>query len=135
MRHIFNSFGIFFLTIMSNFVFLFMPLHVLADTKNFDTPNIREIIPQHSRGDVRNLPQGDISTHFLPRFIDILMKISYTIAVAIIIYSGIIYITKGDKEGEVEKAKDIFIYGVVGFLIITVSYAIVQGVIRFEFFQ
>ncbi|MBT4936494.1 hypothetical protein HON22_01105 [Candidatus Peregrinibacteria bacterium] len=135
MKRIYHTFGILVLTLASQLMLVFSPTYVYAESKSFDTPNIQKIIPQHSREEVKNLPRGDISTHFLPRFIDILMKLSYTIAVAIIIYSGIIYIISGDDDGEITKAKDIFIYGVAGFLIITVSYAIVQGVIRFQFFQ
>jgi hypothetical protein len=77
-----------------------------------------------------NLPQGDLATHFLPRFIDIMIKSAYTISVGFMIYAALLYFIAHGEEGEAKKAKKILIYGAIGFVIITISYAIVEGVTK-----
>jgi len=96
--------------------------------------DVSNLIPK-KEGHLYNLPDGDISTHFIPRFIDILIKISYTIAVAVMVYAGILYIKSQGDDTDQEKAKDIFIFGIIGFLVIVISYAFVQGVMRLNFFN
>lgn len=88
-----------------------------------------DILPRKQKiaGD---LPAGDLATHFLPRFIDIMIKTAYTISVGFIIYAGLLYFIAHGNDGETKKAKQILIYGAIGFIIITVSYAIVEGVTR-----
>ena len=81
-----------------------------------------------------SLPDGDVSTYFIPWFIDIMMKISYTVAVVVIIYAGVLYVIAQGDDGMISEAKNIFIFGAVGFLVMTVAYAMVYGILNFDFF-
>jgi hypothetical protein len=132
MKFLFFIFGI--------FIFIFLNIFIgdsVQAVENFDSMDIQDILPNNTDkllSNAKNLPHGDINTHFIPRFIDILMKISYTIAVMVILYAGILYIVAGDEDAEITNAKNILIYGAVGFFIITVSYAVIQGVVRLQFF-
>jgi len=47
------------------------------------------------------------------------------IAVAFLIYAGILMVTAGGEEGNVEKAKKIITFAVIGIVIIVLSYTIV----------
>lgn len=134
MKYLFIGIGI-FVSVFLNFANV-QTTH--AAEENFDSANIDNILPKYEGipklSNARNLPHGDINTHFIPRFIDILIKISYTIAVMVVLYAGILYVVAGDEDGKITNAKNILIYGVIGFIIITVSYAVIQGVVRLQFF-
>ena len=106
------------------FYLLITPLQALAD--------FNDVLPKKGPID-GDLPDGDITTHFVPRVIDIMITSAYTISVGFMLYAAFLYIYAHGDEGDLDKAKNIFIYSVVGFLIITVSYAIVQGVTNFNF--
>lgn len=96
--------------------------------------NLGEILPNRYEGSLRNLPSGDLATHFLPRAIDIFLQVSYTIAFGFLVYAGVLYIIDDTGGQDVEKAKDIFIYTIVAAIVVTVAYAVVQGIMRINFF-
>ena len=52
------------------------------------------------------------------------------IATVMIIYAGILYVTVGTDEGNVEKAKKIMTYAVAGIIVILLSFAIVNTVLQ-----
>lgn len=52
------------------------------------------------------------------------------IAVAMIIYGGITYVTAAGEQGKVDSAKKIIMYAVVGLIIVILSYAIVSTVLK-----
>ncbi len=98
--------------------------------------DLTDLIPRKSGGEyLNNLPDGDIASHFIPRLIDILIKVSYTISVAFMIYAGVLYIIAQGEQEDKDKAIDIFIFAITGFLVISASYAVVQGIIRLDFFK
>ncbi len=51
------------------------------------------------------------------------------LAVAMVIYGGILYVTSGGEEGQTEKAKKVLLYAIVGIIVILLSFAIVNTVI------
>lgn len=99
--------------------FFLLPFQLFAD--------FNDVLPSDRQID-GNLPTGDAVTHFIPRVIDILIKSAYTIDLAILIYAAFLYFLGHGDDGDYGKAKTTFIYSVVGFLIISISYAIVTGV-------
>ena len=111
-------------------LFTYLSIQTLSFASNASTA----LIPV-KEGHLYNLPSGDVATHFIPRFIDIFLKISYTVTVVVIIFAGGLYIYAQGDDGDTDKAKNILIYGVVGFLIITVAYAFVQGILNLEWFK
>ena len=52
------------------------------------------------------------------------------IAVAMIIFGGMTYVTAAGEQGEVDSAKKIIMYAVVGLIIVILSYAIVSTVLK-----
>ena len=53
------------------------------------------------------------------------------IAVILIIYSGILWMTAGGSEDQIKKAKKVIIQAIIGIIIITLTYAIIAFVLRF----
>ncbi len=51
------------------------------------------------------------------------------IAVIMIIYGGITYVTAGGNQEHVEKAKKIIMYAIIGIVIVLISFALVRTVI------
>lgn len=104
---------------LSAYILVCVPCKVFAD--------FNDVLPVGRKIDGK-LPTGDAVTHFLPRAIDILIKSAYTIDLAILVYAAFLYFLAHGDDGEYGKAKTTFIYSVVGFLVISISYAIVTGV-------
>ena len=52
------------------------------------------------------------------------------IAVVFIIYAGFLYVTSGGDDGNMEKAKKIILYAIIGILVILAAFAIVNTVIQ-----
>ena len=52
------------------------------------------------------------------------------IAVAFIVYAGYLYVTSGGDDGNMEKAKKIILYAVIGILVILAAFALVNTVIQ-----
>ncbi len=95
-----------------------------------------ELLPNRigEGNNIAKLPHWDIATFFIPRFIKIITVSSYTLSVIFLIYAGVLYITAQEDEERTSQAKHIFIYSVVGFLVMTLAYVFVEGVISFNFF-
>ncbi|MBU2524777.1 pilin [Patescibacteria group bacterium] len=70
-----------------------------------------------AQGNIRNLIQTMLS--FLLGFLGL-------VAVIMIIYGGILYVTAGGNEENATKGKKILMYAVVGIVIIFISYALVN---------
>lgn len=72
--------------------------------------------------------QGD-----LPGMIATIIKYALglvgAIALAMIVYGGFLYITAAGDQKQIEKAKIVIIYAVIGIVVIGVSYALVQFVV------
>ncbi len=52
------------------------------------------------------------------------------VAIAAIVYAGFLYVTSAVDDGNAEKAKNIIIYATIGILVVLVSYALVNTLIR-----
>jgi hypothetical protein len=85
-----------------------------------------KIMPNKYKGNMNNLPDGDLSTHFIPRIIDIILKLFYVLAVFSFLYAGVLMIVDADEEKK-EKAKMFFVYGIVASLVSAVSYTIIKS--------
>lgn len=64
------------------------------------------------------------------RIVDFFLLFLGLIAVIMIIYGGILYITAAGNQEQVDKAKKIIMYAIVGIVIVLVSFALVNTVIR-----
>jgi cytochrome bd-type quinol oxidase subunit 2 len=64
------------------------------------------------------------------RIVDFFLLFLGLIAVIMIIYGGITYVTAAGNEEKVGKAKKIIMYAIVGIVIVLISFALVNTVIR-----
>ena len=75
-------------------------------------------------------PVGEDLVPFVQRVLNLFISLAALIAVGILIYSGIQYITAAGDDGKIEKATKGITYAVVGLIIAFVSIVIVNFVIN-----
>lgn len=80
-----------------------------------------------------DLPTPLLSSEFIPDVIKIILNITYTITVGMLLYAGALYVMRNGEEEYETKAKNIFRNGIIGLVIISVSYAVVYGVTQLLF--
>jgi hypothetical protein len=73
--------------------------------------------------------EGSIRALIL-RIVDFALMFLGLIAVIMIIYGGITYVTAAGNEEAVGKAKKIIMYAIIGIVIVLISFALVNTVIR-----
>lgn len=73
--------------------------------------------------------EGSIRALIL-RIVDFFLLFLGLIAVIMIIYGGITYVTAAGNQEAVDKAKKIIMYAVIGIVIVLLSFALVNTVIR-----
>lgn len=83
----------------------------------------QDYLPEPTVGDT------DLIT-FIKRVLNLAISIAALIAVGILIYSGILYITAAGDDGKIEKATKGITYAVVGLIIAFVSILIVNFVVN-----
>lgn len=79
------------------------------------------------------LPSGDLKLDIVPQAISILLGLAATVSFVVFVYAGIMLIIAQGNEEEVTKFKNILIWSLVGLLAITISYAIVRGIMQLSF--
>jgi hypothetical protein len=119
MKKIFNqNLGFVILGVMIS-LFIFLPTISYAQTNELMT-NLINGTPV--------LPQADL-VGIIFRIIQYVLMFVGVIAVVIIIYGGFIWMTAGGNDEKVNKAKKILVNGLIGLIVIILSYAIVQFVV------
>lgn len=73
----------------------------------------------------RDLPQ----TLFFNFVKNILLPLIGVLAVIVIIYGGVLYVTAGGNEEQSAKAKRTLLYGIIGLIIVIASFAIYKFII------
>ena len=69
-------------------------------------------------------------TAFLQILAGALLMIAGGVAVIVITISGVMYVTAGGRQNQMEFAKNTLLYGIIGMLVMIFSYYIVQFVIK-----
>lgn len=77
---------------------------------------------------VGNGNKGDLETS-VGTIISAIIGVLGVIAVVVIIYGGVQYMTSSGDSGKVKKAKDTILYGVIGLIICALAFAITNFVI------
>ncbi|MGI6314495.1 MAG: IPT/TIG domain-containing protein [Patescibacteria group bacterium] len=98
-------------------IFYFTP--VLAQSNTVDTFGIEAIEENISLG-------GDDIRVTVAKIIRAVLGLLGLIAVIVVIYGGFVYLTSGGEEDKIAKGKKILINGVIGLVIILMSFIIVQ---------
>ncbi|PID70403.1 hypothetical protein CSB37_01795 [bacterium DOLZORAL124_38_8] len=65
---------------------------------------------------------------YIPRIIDLLLKVVAPIVVVLVLYTGVRLVSGGEDPEEHEKAKDFFVYALIGLAFIVLSYSIMRTV-------
>lgn len=74
-----------------------------------------------------------IKNDFIPRVITYLVGIIGVIAVIMIMYGGVVYLTSMGDDAKTKKANKILFYAIFGIIMSLVSYIAVQIVVNLEF--
>ena len=69
---------------------------------------------------------GGFLMTYIPRIIDIVLKFVAPIIIIMLIWSGILFVTAGSNEEDLNKAKDFFTYALIGVGFIILSYSILK---------
>lgn len=66
----------------------------------------------------------------IDNIIDFLVKIGFPLALAVIIYAGIMFMASGGNEEKVTRAKKILLWAVIGYAIILMSKGIISVILN-----
>ena len=83
---------------------------------------------QSGLSNVSGASTGDDLPGIASKVVDVMLFIVGILAVIMIIFSGIRYITAHGDKGQVESAKNTLIYSIVGLVVAIIAYAIVSWV-------
>ena len=89
--------------------------------------------PQLTKG-TAEVPEGKILEDFVPQLIRIGFRVASVVILLAFIVAGVMMILSGESEDQLVKAKNIFYYSIIGFLIIVLAFAIVKAVTDIDFF-
>jgi PKD repeat protein len=81
-------------------------------------------------GDFNEIGKNTSMRGFILNILNFTLSFLGIIGVAAVVYAGFLYVTSGVDDGNVEKAKNIVIYAVIGILVVLVSYALVNTLIK-----
>lgn len=83
---------------------------------------------------VGNLPQMTF-TEMVITIINYILYIVGIIALIFLIYGGITYIISGGNEDQIEKAKKIITFAIVGLIVVIISWVVINAVITEIFWE
>lgn len=101
----------------------FIPYTVLANPQNSACDGVNSVTGGSGAC------TGDAFTGKIGNIVNVALYIAGALAVLVIIYSGIRYITSTGDAARIKAAKDTLIYAIVGLIVAMLAYAIVNFVI------
>jgi hypothetical protein len=116
------------LRLLAALPFLVVPTTVIASTQS----NLCEgsgSCPDNPSHDPSKTPEAALQNTFTD-IANIAMYIAGALAVLVIIFGGIRYITSTGDATRIKQAKDTIQYGIVGLVVVIMAYAIVNFVIK-----
>ena len=112
-----------------HFVSLFLPLLMLSAVFFVCLPAEAEDLLGIEYGQYSGLSDTDPRVT-VPRIINAILGLLGTVATALIVYSGFLWLTSAGNEDKITTAKKILWTSAVGLIIIMMSYAITRYVVR-----
>lgn len=125
--------------------YLFITIILASFSQIGFAATVDELLPPPNKGEttinggydqinnVRNLP--DVSMEGMAAtVIKTLLAWSFSIALIGIVMAGIYMLAFGNDTNKVDKAKNILYYLIIGEIIVSIAYGIVNGIIQFKFF-
>ncbi len=106
----------------------------IAKTKAMDViTRVNQILIAPNRpGEV---PTGDLMEDFIPQFVRQLFRFAWIVALLSLITSGIFFILAKGNDDRVSKARSILIFTLIGFVVITLAFAVVNAITDIDFFS
>lgn len=90
----------------------------------------KKILGKNGAGDIDSLAKEKTETQgavlLVVKAIEIILSIIAPLVIIMSIWSGILFVTAGGDEESVSKAKRFFLYAVVGFVFIIISFTLVK---------
>lgn len=84
--------------------------------------------------EVGGVPEGDLLDDFIPGIIRLLFRFTSLVIFISFLVSGVMYITAFGNEDNLNKARRILYYSLIGFAVVTLAFAIVQAITDIDFF-
>lgn len=79
------------------------------------------------------LPTLRFKEDIVPQSIRIALALAGSVSIAVFIYAGIMLLIAQGNEEELKKFKDILVWSIIGLAFITLSYALIRGVMQLVF--
>lgn len=79
------------------------------------------------KGVIGNNQDDKRAFQYIPRIIDLVIKFVAPIIVVLVILAGVKFINAGSDEEEISKAKEFFLYALIGLAFIILSYTIMKA--------
>ena len=103
-------------------------------TTEFSFGAASHIIPIPAAGTtVAGLPTSDFKDEFLPNMVRFMIYGMGTVSLVVFLAAGVLLVLSWGEEEMTTKAKDMIVWGVAGIAATAASYAVVKGVLGFDF--
>lgn len=79
------------------------------------------------------LPTKDLKDEILPQAVNFFLGMVATISFCMFVYAGVNLVISQGNEEEMTKFKNMLLWSVIGLVFITMSFAIVKGVLQLQF--
>lgn len=79
------------------------------------------------------LPTAEFKEDVVPQSIKIVLMLAGSVSIAVFIYAGIMLLIAQGNEEELKKFKDILVWSIIGLAFITLSYALIRGIMQIVF--
>lgn len=103
----------------------------------FAAPSVESILPpasvQQIGGGAAQIATSDLKDKIVPDAVKLFLSVVATISFVMFLYAGINLVISQGNEEEMTKFKNMMLWAVVGLLFITMSFAIVKGVLQLQF--
>jgi len=80
-----------------------------------------------------SLPEANFEAELIPAVIRFLLSLFAVFLTGVALYAGYLFVVNFGNEEEIEKAKKLLMWAIVGIVIAAISYALVQGIIHLDF--
>ncbi len=125
---------IFSILFLSLAVFSICALPVaMADDIEDKANKVSESILPTELGKEQGMATADLKTGIVPQAIKIVLALAGVVSFVVFVYAGIMMVIAQGNEEEVTKAKNTFIWSLIGLAFITTAYALVRGVMQLIF--
>lgn len=87
----------------------------------------------NSAGVAPALPTSDLKDDIIPQAVNFFLGMVATISFGMFLYAGVNLVISQGNEEEMTKFKNMMVWSIVGLVVITLSFAIVKGVLSLQF--